>query len=107
MSRLIAVFFNALGCFGLFLLAVFIYLNEFASGDNMLHSYRLKLVLAFVAVMILHGGYLASDAVRRGKYVWLVLLIVAPLPMYWVYYLYYLLVLRRTDSSNERSIVES
>ncbi|BES69379.1 hypothetical protein RE428_03970 [Marinobacter nanhaiticus D15-8W] len=105
MSRLTAVFFHALGCFGLLLLAVFIYLNEFASDDNILHTYRLKMVLAFVVVLIIHGGYLASDAARRNKYVWLVLLIVAPLPVYWIYYLYFLVVLRRSDSSNESSSV--
>lgn len=106
MKKAFTVFFNALGIVGLLLMGVFVYLNEFASPDNVLHEYRLKLVLAFVVVVILHGGYLVSDAARRNKTVWLVLLIIAPIPVYWIYYCYYAVLQYRAGSGKKAHPVE-
>lgn len=73
---------------GIILLGLFCYLNEIASPDNVLHECRLRLVLAFVVAIIIHGAYLIADAVKKKKYVWMVLMLIAPVPVYWIYYLY-------------------
>ena len=73
---------------GIILLGLFCYLNEIASPDNVLHEYRLRLVLAFVVAIIIHGAYLIADAVKKKRYVWMVLMLIAPVPVYWIYYLY-------------------
>ncbi len=73
---------------GVILLGLFCYLNEIASPDNVLHDYRLRLVLVFVVTIIIHGAYLIADAVKKKRYVWMVLIFIAPVPVYWIYYLY-------------------
>ncbi|WP_290519004.1 hypothetical protein [Alcanivorax sp.] len=73
---------------GIILLGLFCYLNEIASPDNVLHEYRLRLVLVFVVAIIIHGAYLIADAVKKKRYVWMVLMLIAPVPVYWIYYLY-------------------
>ncbi|WP_417216988.1 hypothetical protein [Alcanivorax sp.] len=73
---------------GIILLGLFCYLNEIASPDNVLHEYRLRLVLAFVVAIIIHGAYLIAEAVKKKRYVWMVLMLIAPVPVYWIYYLY-------------------
>ncbi len=73
---------------GIILLGLFCYLNEIASPDNVLHEYRLRLVLVFVVAIIIHGTYLIADAVKKKRYVWMVLMLIAPVPVYWIYYLY-------------------
>jgi len=73
---------------GIILLGLFCYLNEIASPDNVLHEYRLRLVLVFVLAIIIHGAYLIADAVKKKRYVWMVLMLIAPVPLYWIYYLY-------------------
>lgn len=73
---------------GIILLGLFCYLNEIASPDNVLHEYRLRLVLVFVLAIIIHGAYLIADAVKKKRYVWMVLMLIAPVPVYWIYYLY-------------------
>jgi hypothetical protein len=73
---------------GIILLGLFCYLNEIAPPDNVLHEYRLRLVLVFVVAIIIHGAYLIADAVKKKKYVWMVLMLIAPVPVYWIYYLY-------------------
>ena len=73
---------------GIILLGLFCYLNEIASPDNVLHEYRLRLVLVFVVTIIIHGAYLIADAVKKKRYVWMVLMLIAPIPVYWIYYLY-------------------
>lgn len=88
-KRWITRFFNLLGIIGLVLVGVFIYLNHWAAEDNLLHAYRLRLVLLFAVVFLLHGAYLFSDSLRHKRYVWMVFLILAPVPVYWLYYGYY------------------
>ncbi|MTT50909.1 hypothetical protein F1529_00290 [Alcanivorax sp. VBW004] len=73
---------------GIILLGLFCYLNEIASPDNVLHEYRLRLVLVFVVAIIIHGAYLIAEAVKKKRYVWMVLMLIAPVPVYWIYYLY-------------------
>ncbi|SDT91386.1 hypothetical protein [Halopseudomonas salegens] len=89
MSKAARLFFNGLGILGVLLLGLFLFLNTFATAGNPLHEYRLKLVLAFLLVILLHGCYLVSDAASRKKYVWVALLVIAPVPVYWVYYIYH------------------
>ena len=72
---------------GIILLGLFCYLNEIASPDNVLHEYRLRLVLVFVVAIIIHGAYLIAEAVKKKRYVWMVLMLIAPVPVYWIYYL--------------------
>lgn len=73
---------------GIILLGLFCYLNEISSPDNVLNEYRLRLVLVFVVTIIIHGAYLIADAVKKKRYVWMVLMLIAPVPVYWIYYLY-------------------
>ena len=73
---------------GIILLGLFCYLNEIASPDNVLHEYRLRLVLVFLVAIIIHGAYLIAEAVKKKRYVWMVLMLIAPVPVYWIYYLY-------------------
>ncbi len=73
---------------GIILLGLFCYLNEISSPDNVLHEYRLRLVLVFVVTIIIHGAYLIADAVKKKRYVWMVLMLIAPVPVYSIYYLY-------------------
>jgi hypothetical protein len=73
---------------GIIILGLFCYLNEIASPDNVLNEYRLRLVLVFVVTIIIHGAYLIADAVKKKRYVWMVLMLIAPVPVYWIYYLY-------------------
>ena len=60
---------------GIILLGLFCYLNEIASPDNVLHEYRLRLVLVFVVAIIIHGAYLIAEAVKKKRYVWMVLML--------------------------------
>lgn len=80
---------NLLGVIGLVMLGLFIYLNDWAPSDSVLHEYRIRFVLVFVIAFLVHGAFLFCDSIQRKKYVWMVLLIVAPVPVYWIYYLYY------------------
>ena len=41
-----------------------------------------------MVTIIIHGAYLIADAVKKKRYVWMVLMLIAPVPVYWIYYLY-------------------
>lgn len=88
--------FNVLGISGLLMATLFIFLNKFASSENILHEYRLKIVLVFAIVLLVHYCMLGADAIKRKKYGWAVALFIAPIPTYWIYYGYYTFFLNKS-----------
>ena len=90
--------FNFLGISGLLIAGLFIFLNEFASSENILHEYRLKIVLVFAVVVLAHYCMLGADALKRKKYIWAGALFIAPIPTYWIYYGYYTFFLNRNPA---------
>ncbi len=50
-------------------------------------------ILCFIA----HFSYLAMIAIERKQYVWAIVLFIAPIPVYWIYYAFESFYLRARD----------
>jgi len=80
--------FNFIGLAGLLIFALLIYINKFAPEEHLLKAYKFKLIIAFVAIFLIHYIYLGVKAIQKKQWWWAGLLFIAPIPFYWLYFLW-------------------
>ncbi|MCE2596463.1 MULTISPECIES: hypothetical protein [Motilimonas] len=79
-------FFNYLGLLGVLLLVITIIVNKLSPQDFFLREHYLKLLLVSLVVTFVHYCYLGMRSVQQKQWWWAGLLLLAPIPVYWLYF---------------------
>lgn len=80
--------FHAIGLVGLILTLLLMYSNHLSEPDFVLSPYKWQILLALGIVVFVHYCYLGCQAFIQKQWWWGGALFIAPVPTYWLYFMW-------------------